>query len=158
MVLVKLSGKTKVGCEMSKSMTKNFFSLLNTFPDEKENIRGVLAPGGKSRIPIDNKVLKGVKSLPISFLSSEGELIKDVVRELVIFADGLSDLLTEVDCFLQDGLDLGVKMLKTCFSLWILFLAVDEKDQHNVLLLLYCRVVNYRKVKEDPRKIRVLID
>ena len=126
MVLVKLGGEAEVGCEVAKAMAEDFLSLGDGFPDEEEDVGGVLAPGGKGGVAIDDEVLEGVEAPPVPFLGPEGEFVEDVVRELVILPDGLGNLLSEVDGLLEEGPDLPVEVRKTSLSLLVLLLAVHE--------------------------------
>ena len=122
-------------------MTKDVLLLLNTFPNEKKGVHHILTPGCKSGVSVNNDIGKWLKPLFVSLIHSEGDLIVDVILKLIVVPDSLCDFVSKIDSFGEYGSDMFVEVVESEFSLLCFFVAINEEDQH-VLLLYWDTIIS----------------
>jgi hypothetical protein len=129
-MLIELSTEVIIGSEVSEVIAVNFLARIDAFPDDEHDIDHVFRPGRIIMVAINENILEGVELPAGSFLHTEGDLIVDVVIQVIESAHGFVYLVSEEDCGLEDGLDVGVEVRETLTALFCLAMRVYEEDQH----------------------------
>lgn len=127
-MLVELGTEVIIGREVPEVIAVYLLPRVDALPDDQHHIDHVLRPWCKIVIAVDEDILEGLELPACPFLHAEGDLIVNVIVQVIEIADCLVDLISEEDCALEDGFDVGVEVGETETALLRLAVRVYEED------------------------------
>lgn len=100
-MLVKPGRKIVVGCKVPEAVSEYLFSLLNALSDKQHGVGHAFGPRGEAATAVDDDILQRLESAFGSRFHSEGDLVVNIIIQLIVWSDGFSDFITKVDGSLQ---------------------------------------------------------
>ena len=130
LVFIEFGCQVVVGRKVAHPITVDLLWVADGSANHEHEVDQSGRPRGSPTAPVNKDVLKGLELMPGSLLQSEGDLVIDIVIEIVISPHCLLHLVAKVYCFPEDSSDLLQKLGKSNIALLSLFMSVYEQHQH----------------------------
>ena len=112
-MFIELGAEVEMGGKVTEAVAQKVFALFDGFFYEQQGVRHEIGPGGKGASSIDDEVGKGVKLLLAALFDAEGDLIIDVILQLIVIPDGFGDFVAVVGSFLQERSNVVVEVVES---------------------------------------------